>query len=355
MSPYHYLVIVSATVAAIALPGTSAFAPAGSSMATCHRTSSLNMVPMAKGCAAKPFEKKKIAVFGAGGYLGAVVFGFLQRAASIYGTGISAGSSPRGIFSTSGGSEALNKVLGPSFKLAYAGEDLVRLVDTKSVAHIKERVKGFDGAILGTAYQLEKRSVTLNTYEKAPNDKTFEIYLDEKYGAWEDDVPSNDSDIHLTIFRNSIRACKEAGICHVVVVETHRTLRPMDFVNILEDEGVAYTYIRTDSSFAKDINYTFEKGISNKLAVTRVPEGTQMTPFDASASDQGSINREDMAALMVQCLLTLDWKESRILDVSPSSDSTISSGYGGKRMKGLKFDKEWCPNSEFLAESLAAL
>jgi shikimate 5-dehydrogenase len=36
-----------------------------------------------KGCAAKPFDKKKIAVFGAGGYLGAVVFGFLQRAASL--------------------------------------------------------------------------------------------------------------------------------------------------------------------------------------------------------------------------------------------------------------------------------
>ena len=37
----------------------------------------------AEGCAAKPFEKKKIAVFGAGGYIGAVIFGFLQRAASL--------------------------------------------------------------------------------------------------------------------------------------------------------------------------------------------------------------------------------------------------------------------------------
>lgn len=45
-------------------------------------SSSLCMQPP-KGCAAKPFEKKKIAVFGAGGYLGAVVFGFLQRAASL--------------------------------------------------------------------------------------------------------------------------------------------------------------------------------------------------------------------------------------------------------------------------------
>jgi hypothetical protein len=36
-----------------------------------------------KGCAAKPFEKKKVAIFGAGGYLGAVIFGFLQRASSL--------------------------------------------------------------------------------------------------------------------------------------------------------------------------------------------------------------------------------------------------------------------------------
>ena len=36
-----------------------------------------------EGCAAKPLEKKKIAVFGVGGYLGAVVFGFVQRAASL--------------------------------------------------------------------------------------------------------------------------------------------------------------------------------------------------------------------------------------------------------------------------------
>ena len=36
-----------------------------------------------EGCAAKPLEKKKIAVFGAGGYLGAVIFGFVQRAASL--------------------------------------------------------------------------------------------------------------------------------------------------------------------------------------------------------------------------------------------------------------------------------
>jgi len=59
-----------------------AFAPSNRDIDSISRlASSLLLAP--KGCAAKPFEKKKIAVFGAGGYLGAVVFGFLQRAASL--------------------------------------------------------------------------------------------------------------------------------------------------------------------------------------------------------------------------------------------------------------------------------
>jgi len=176
-----------------------------------------------------------------------------------YGTGISAGSSPRAISATNGGAEALNKVLVSRFRLAYAGEDLMRIVDTSDINHIKDRLNGFDGCILGTTYQLEQRSVSLNTYEKNPNDKTFELYLDERYGVWEKNVPSDDADIHTSIFRNSVQACKEAGISHLLVVETPRTVRPMDFVKILEEEGVAYTYMRTMSALKKDKEH-FRKG-----------------------------------------------------------------------------------------------
>ena len=320
-------------------------------------SSHLRMAPP-KGSAAMPLDKKKIAIFGAGGYLGAVLFGFLQRAASLYGTGISPQSSPRLICATSGGAEALNRVLGPCFKLAFAGEDLVRLVDTSDAAHIKERLNGFDAAILGTTYQLEQRAVVLNTYEKTPNDKTFEFYLDEKYGAWENEVPSDDSDIHTTIFKNSVQACKEAGICHLIVMETPRTVRPSDFIDIREEEGLAYTYIRTAYPLKKDLTYTFEKGISsNKLGVVRLQNGSTLAPpLDAQKSEnEPAVSREDFAALIVQCLMTLDWSESRILEVSPSPDSAISSGYGDKRNKRQKFDREWCPNSELFADILSAL
>ena len=63
----------------MALSGMYAFAPSNRDIVSISRP--LLLAP--KGCAAKPFDKKKIAVFGAGGDLGAVVFGFLQRAASL--------------------------------------------------------------------------------------------------------------------------------------------------------------------------------------------------------------------------------------------------------------------------------
>ncbi|KAL7535152.1 hypothetical protein ACHAXR_006306 [Thalassiosira sp. AJA248-18] len=347
-------------VAAAAFPCTDAFtAPRRHVIGARRGTSSSLHVVKPKGCAAKPFEKKKVVVFGAGGYLGGIIFGFLQRASNLYGTGISAGSSPRAICATNGGAEGLNKVLTPGFKLAYAGEDLIRLVDTSDVDYMKERLKNFDAAILGTTYQLERRPVTGNTYEKNVNSKAFEIYLDERYGAWQVEVPSDDSDIHTSIFRNSVQACKESGFSHLVVVETPRTVNPVDFINILEEEGVAYTYIRTASALVKDMTYTFEKGITNKLEVARLSTGSSLArgePLSLAPFDENKqpVTREDFAALVVQSLMTLDWGESRILEVSSSPGSSISTEYGAKKSK-LIFDKEWCPNSELLAEVLSAL
>ena len=272
-----------------------------------------------------------------------------------YGTGIAGGPSPRAICATGSGSDALNKVLGPSFKLAYAGEDLVRLVDTSDADHIKERLKNYDAAIIGTAYQLERRAVTLNSYEKTPNDKTYEFYLDGRYGARENDVPSDDSDIHASIFKNTVRACREAGICHLVVFETPRTVQHMDFVKVLEEEGIPYTYIRTDSALKKDITYTFEKGISNKLGVVRLSPGSKLADTDTLETENRlPVSREDIAAFIVQSLMTLDWGQSRILEIN-SCVSNISSGYGEKESRGQRYDKEWCTNSKILADVLSAL
>ena len=247
----------------------------------------------------------------------------------------------------------MNKVLGPAFKLAYASEDLIRLVDTTDMWYIKERLKGYDAAIIGTTYQLERRAVTLNTYEKTPNDKTYEFYLDQRYGALENDVPSDDSEIHKSIFTNSIRACKEAGVSHIVVIETPKTVNRMDYLNVLDNEGVAYTYIRTDSPLKKDITITFEKGISSKLGISMRSKllTSIATP---NTEDKTAISREDIAALVVQSLMTLDWDKTRILEVH-SSGMNASSGYGEKETRRQKYDKQWCPNSVLLADILSSV
>ena len=315
-----------------------------------RRSTSLHMYEP-EGCAAKPFEKKKICVFGAGGYLGATIFGFLQRAGALYGTGFSGQSSPRAISATSSSAEALNKVLGSAFKLAFAGEDLVRLIDTSDVDHIIERVQTYDAAVLGTVYQLEKRTVTLNTYEKSPNDRTYDFYLDEKYGAWENDVPSDDSDYHIQIFKNSVQALVEAGsFKHVVVVETQRTCDPMAFINILEEAEIPYTYLRIKGKLIKDLSFSFDKGVKDSLAVSKYqPE--YIYPIEAEVyENERPVYREDVAALVVQSLMSLNWNNSRILEVA-SSPNPLNNNVPTKRQRT---DGDWCANSDLLANSLNA-
>lgn len=221
------------------------------------------------------------------------------------------------------------------------------------MSYIKERLKGYDAAIIGTMYQLERRAVTLNTYEKTPNDKTYEFYLDQRYGAIENDVPSDDSEIHQMIFANSVRACKEAGISHIVVIETQKTVNRMDYLDVLDNEEVSYTYIRTDSPLKKDITFTFEKGISSKLGVSKRSKllTSIATP---NTEDRTAINREDIAALVVQSLMTFGWGTNRILEVH-STGVNVSSDYGEKETRGQKYDKQWCPNSDILADALSSV
>lgn len=209
--------------------------------------------------------------------------------------------------------------------------------------YITERLKTFDAVVLSTVYQLESRSVTGNTYEKTPNDKTFEFYMDERYGG----APGDDSTVHLELFRNSIRACKECdSIQHVVVLESPRTKQPNEFIDILEKEGIYYTYIKANH-LKKDKTYSFEKGVREKLSIQVLPGGTSVT---SKTNDENAAYREDIAALIVQSLMTLSWNKSRIIKVSSTSENIAAVATSNKQ----RYDSVWCPNSNFYAEMLAA-
>lgn len=226
---------------------------------------------------------------------------------------------------------------------------MVRLVDTTNEDYIKDRLKTFDAAVLGTEYQLESRTVTGNTYENTPNDKTFDFYLDERYGANENGTP-NDSDYHLQFFEKTIQACKKSGsIRHLVIVETPRTTRPQDYINVLDRENMTYTYIRA-KKLKKDKVFSFEKGVKQLLEIKAQPKGGfVLSAVDEPENKSAAVFREDLAALVVQSLMSLNWKESRILEVS-ASESIVSDN-----KKNQKFDKDWCPNSGLYADYLSAL
>ena len=313
-----------------------------------------------KGCGSKPNEKKKVVIFGTGGYMGATVFGFIQRASSIYGTGLGGMSSPRSICATPSGSDALNKVLLRTFKFAFAGEDMIRLTNMQDISAISQRLKGMNAAVLGTVYQMERKAVALNTYEKTPNDKTFEFYMEEKYAAnW--DVSPDEMDIHLNLFKNSVDACKDAGLEHIVVIETPNTQETKPFAKVLDESEVPFTYISVNGKLETTKSYTFEEGIQNELAIDGYTLASNYQEKDSYVSGDWSssiespdlrdetIAREDVAALAVQSLISLEWKTSRFLSVSPSHSVEKMTA---KEKSKLKSDKDWCINSQIVAENL---
>jgi hypothetical protein len=298
-----------------------------------------------KGAAAKPYEKQKVAVFGAGGYLGGCVYGFLQRAGSLYGTGISGvGGGPRAIVATSAGSVSLNGILSKNFVLAQADESFVKLTDMANIDAVQSRLKNFDAAILATRFTLEPRPVTLGSYEKSPNDKAMEFYMERPRSATVKGV--DDPKYSLQLFHTILQASKSEGLRHLVVVETDSEFNDNvgdKYLQILEKTGIPYTYIRPIGSLENCKDFTYVKGVQSNLKMT------QATSLDDFKRITGSMYREDVAAVCVQALLSLDWDTNRVLQVE-------RVGYLDKENDRKSIpQREWCMNSHKLQDMLAGV
>ena len=307
-------------------------------------------LPKPKGCAAKPYEKKKVAVFGAGGYLGGNIYGFLQRAGSLYGTGIAGINSPRAIVATATGSLYMNGVLSKNFILAQADESFVKLTDMTSVEMIESRLKGFDAAILGTRCTLEKRPVTGGSYDKTPNDKTIEFYMDRPRSLTLQGI--DNPQYSLEIFQNAIEACSKAGIQHVVVVETDQMFVDQSvpgnkYLDVLESGGVKYTYIRLGGEMDNMNDYTYIKGLQGDLSIAAGGTGA------GQGSNGAVLNREDIAAVCVQSLMSCDWSSSRIFSVN--SQGSLDMPEYNKKTAPRPPQQEWCVNSQILQSILASI
>mmetsp|Transcript_25440 Transcript_25440/g.29052 ORF Transcript_25440/g.29052 Transcript_25440/m.29052 type:complete len:356 (+) Transcript_25440:145-1212(+) len=311
-----------------------------------------------KGSALEPLEKKTVAVLGGGGYLGAYLFGYLQRASSIYGTGLGLGtrSAPRLVCATSTASLALNKVLSQHFILAYAGEQHVKVTDMSSVNSIVSHLRGYSAVVIGTMYALEPRPAP-STYGKSPNDKTLEFYLDKprKSGPELDDL-----DTHCKIFENTLEACERCNIQHVFVVETPYTTRTEDGENygpsfyekLKEFKALESTYIRLDGELDTcGVSHTYDKGVQSLLTVESndayVDPTTTILPDDDTNK---RIYREDLAAFLCQTIQSLDWSKSRCLTIGNGGDWKYARKVG---ITGFERSRVWCANSHVYAERLA--
>jgi hypothetical protein len=140
------------------------------------------------------------------------------------------------------------------------------------------------------------------------------------------------------ILQNVIHAAKQANIQHMVVVDNGVTLLPQ-----LEDSGVPFTCIRTPT-LEDASGYTFQNGISGDLTIASVDRANI-----GRIQCTGSVCREDLAALCVQCLQSLDWTTSRYLAVSGNGPVNLPVDVNRPKKR---VDQQWCINSFVMEEKL---
>ena len=278
--------------------------------------------------------------------MGAMTFGYLQRCCSLFGTGM---GQCRSLGATADTARRLNTVLSKQFCLAMADESLIKLTNLMDIDMVASRLQGWDALIMGTDLGVSKMPITANTYERSPNDKTWEVYWGpHKTLTSSFDNAEQEKALKQEIIRNVLSASKKAGIQHVVVVDDGNNLNVLDD---LKQSGLAYTLIQPKGELVRIPDYTFKKGIQGKLLVTTTQDGNDSPDEDESSAAVGQISMEDLTAMSVQALQSLDWTKNRCLQVigkGPVEDDDDSVNL--KRP-----DQEWCVDSYHLEVVLAGI
>ena len=270
---------------------------------------------------------------GTAGYAGAIAFGYLQRAANQYGSGIDHAAL---LGATAESVKKCNRVLAKSFLQAYAADDNVILTNLFSVDAIADWLQEYDALIMGTDLGVAVRDVTPGTYETR-NEVTCEVYWPAPRNL--NAVPENWPDLRDLVLRNVLEAARLVGLEHICLVDDAKDYQ---FLNALHASGVPYTCLGpTAVQMVDHPNYTCRMGVLEKLE-TRNLRAQQRMPSSRY------LHREDVAALAVQALMSLDWRSSRCLAVTSNGKAKDDFGKAATRNEKT----EWCQNSYILEEAL---
>ena len=227
--------------------------------------------------ASRPINKQLVAVCGAGGDAGRFIFGYVQRAAQTFESGLKA---PRALVGAARGSRALNACLSSSFVLAFADESLVQRCDFRDDDIIKKRLNGC--SVVVTPYRMRPQGAVTGTE-----------------WSWDLDQAGGESEPFSRICANVQDAA------HVIAVAA-----PADAAaaqSDLEASGVPHTLLVT-KDLATTKRWNLNEGIQQVVGAKR------------GADAAGEVQVEDLGALIAQAVSILDPTKSRILSVGALAD-----------------------------------
>ena len=227
--------------------------------------------------AERPINKQKVVVCGAGGEAGRFIFGYVQRAAQTFESGLTA---PRALVGAARGSRALNVCLATSFILAYADESLVSRCDFRDDEIVKKRLDGCSMVV--APYRMRPQGAVTGTE-----------------WTWDLDQAGGESEPFS-------RIC--AGVqadAHVIAVAA-----PADAAaaqSDLEASGVPHTLLVT-KDLATTKKWNLNEGIQQVVGAKR------------GADAAGEVQVEDLGALIAQAVSILDPTKSRVLSIGALAD-----------------------------------
>ena len=195
---------------------------------------------------------------------------------------------------------------------------------------------------------------------------SWEVYWGSPVGSSfyvNEEEQQNEVQIKKEILQNFIEGAKLAkSIQHAFVVGHNENQKDhIHYMELLREAKIPYTFIITsrDTYTTATPNYTFQKGIQNDITIT--PTTLQQQQLDSVDNDSNNILPssillqpiclEDLAAVCVQAIQSVDYTKNQILNVSSNGPLDLKSD-GTTTTTKLRMDQQWCVNSNTIRMKL---